>query len=223
MRPTLRNIFAFSLLALLLGLALLFYQVLKGWEQTILESSERYRDLAGREVAQRVTAYLNEAPLAVAQFEQQIRFGLIDTKNADSVERGLLSLLLANDNISEATLTYADSKGTDDEGNLLTDRATAGQVAVLRSATAGEFVSKRTWSSGGKFVSQTRSLARSPTAKSMTPIVPAGDPTAHPTFQTAVRLYGQLISTDLRWSQIDEALPESERRVELSVEDHRGR
>jgi adenylate cyclase len=211
MRPTLRNIFAFSLMALLLGLALLFYQVLKGWQQTILESSERYRDLAGREVAQRVTAYLNEAPLAVAQFEQQIEFG-------DSVERGLLSLLLANDNISEATLTYADSKGTDDEGNLLTDRATAGQVAVLRSITAGEFVSKRTWSSGVKFVSETRSLARSATAKSMTAIVPAGDPTAHPTFQTAVRLYGQLISTDLHWSQIDESLPEAERRVELSVQ-----
>jgi hypothetical protein len=39
------------MLALMLGLSLLFYQVLKGWEQTILQSSERYRDLASREVA----------------------------------------------------------------------------------------------------------------------------------------------------------------------------
>jgi adenylate cyclase len=73
MRPTLRQVFAFSLLALLMGLALLFYQVLNGLERTILQSSERYRDLASREVAQRVTNYLNEAPLAVTEFEQQLK------------------------------------------------------------------------------------------------------------------------------------------------------
>lgn len=100
-RPTLRQVFAFSMLALMLGLFLLFYQVLKGWEQTILQSSERYRDLASREVAQRVTTYLNEAPMAVTQFEQQVKYGLIDTQNTDSVEQGLYSLLLANDNISD--------------------------------------------------------------------------------------------------------------------------
>ena len=129
-RPTLRQVFVFSMLALMLGLSLLFYQVLKGWEQTILQSSERYRDLASREVAQRVTNYLDEAPMAVTQFEQQVKYGVIDAQKIDSVEQGLFSLLLANENISEATYTYAHRKGADRNGNMLIDRASAGQVAA---------------------------------------------------------------------------------------------
>jgi hypothetical protein len=46
-RPTLRQVFYFSLLALFLVLALLLYFVLKGSEQTILQRSDRYRDPAG--------------------------------------------------------------------------------------------------------------------------------------------------------------------------------
>ena len=220
-RPTLRQVFVFSMLALMLGLSLLFYQVLKGWEQTLLQSSERYRDLASREVAQRVTTYLNEAPMAVTQFEQQVKYGLIDTQNTDSVEQGLFSLLLANENISEATFTYAHRKGSDRNGNMLIDRASAGQVAALRTTTVGEYVCKRTWFNGTQFVSRVGSLTQHASARTitMTPVIPAGDPTAHPTFQTpANQFYGKLISTDLHWSQLDELLPEAKRRVELSVQ-----
>jgi len=209
------------MLALILVLSLLFYQVMKGWEQTLLQSSERYRDLASREVAQRVTTYLNEAPLAVAQFEQQIKYGLIDTQRTESVNQGLLALLLANENISEATFTYARRKGSDPDGNMVIDRASVGQVAVLRATAAGEFVSQRTWFNGSQFVSQADSLRpqASVRTKSRAPVVSSIDPTAHPTFQTpANRFYGQLISTDLHWSQLDELLPEARRRVELSVQ-----
>ena len=221
MRLTLQRVFAFSLLALLMGLSLLFYQVLNGWERTLLQSSERYRDLVARGVAQRVSNYLDEAPMAISRFDQLIKYGLIDTKKIDSVEQGLLSLLMANDKLSEATLTYADRKGTDHDGNTLIDRASARQLAVLRSTTDGEFVIRRTWFNGKQFVSQTGSLTRKGPAKaaSNAAIVPSVDPTAHPTFQTAVnRFYGQTISTDLHWSQIDELLPEARRRVELSVQ-----
>ncbi len=220
-RPTLRQVFVFSMLALMLGLSLLFYQVLKGWEQTILQSSERYRDLASREVAQRVTNYLDEAPMAVTQFEQQVKYGVIDAQKIDSVEQGLFSVLLANENISEATYTYAHRKGADRNGNMLIDRASAGQVAALRSTIPGEYVCKRTWFNGSQFVSQVGSLAQPASVRttSTTPIVPTADPTAHPTFQTPVnQFYGQLISTDLHWSQLDESLPEAKRRVELSVQ-----
>jgi adenylate cyclase len=222
-RPTLRQVFYFSLLGLLLGLSLLLYFVLKGSEQTILQSSDRYRDLASREVAYRVTTYLNEAPRAVADFEQQVKYGLVDTRKTDSVEQGLLSLLLANENISEATLTYAASRGFDKDGDILTEPASAGQVAVLRSTTAGEFICKRTWSNGSRgFVSQSGTLAPGPSvsAPSMAQVVPAVDPTTHLTFQTAASkdFYGQVIETDLHWSQLDEMLPKEQRRVEVSVQ-----
>jgi hypothetical protein len=159
-----------------------------GLEKTLLRSSERYRDLASREVAQRVTTYLDEAPMAVTHFEQQVKYGLIDPRKTDSVEQGLLSLLLANDNISEATLTYANSKGDGRAGNIVIDQASAGQVAVLRSTTVGEFIRKKTWFNGTQFVSQSVTLRAEPAAQatSTAPVVPSVDPTAHPTFQTAV-------------------------------------
>jgi len=221
MRPTLQRVFVFSLLALLIGLALLSYPVLRGWEQTLLQSSERYRDQVAREVAQRVTNYLDEAPRAISRFDQEIQYGLIDTRKTESVEQGLLSLLLANDKLSEATLTYAKRTGTDANGNILIDRDSAGQVAVFRSTTAGEFIIKKTWFKERQFVSQMGRLNPHQPARivALGPVFPSVDPTAHPTFQTAAnRFYGQTIPTDLHWSQLDELLPEAQRRVELSVQ-----
>jgi adenylate cyclase len=220
-RPTLRQVFGLSLLGLLLGLALLFYLVLNGSQQSILHSAESYRELASREVGDEVTTYLNEAPMAVTHFEQQVKYGLIDTKNADSIEQGLLSLLLSNDNISEATLTYANSNGFDPNGNILTDPTSAGQVEVLRNS-AGDYVCNKTWFSETQFVSQSvtvnqdSSIRAAPTA----PVISSVDPTTHPTFQTTAKRLnqGQIIPTDLHWSQIDEHLPELQRRVEVSVQ-----
>jgi adenylate cyclase len=223
MRPTLRQVFGFSLLGLLLGLGLLFYLVRDGSEQTLLKSADRYRRLASSIVAQRVTSYLDQAPMAVAHFEQQVKYGLIDPRNTDSLQRGLLSLLLANDNLSEATLTYANSKGDGRAGTIVIDRASAGQVALLRSTAAGEFIRRLTWFNGAQFVSQSVTLSGEPAsgaASSGSPVVPAMDPTAHDTFQGAINPddYGQIISTDLHWSQLDATLPEARRRVEVSVQ-----
>ena len=94
LRPTLKHVFSLGLLGLLLSLALLFYLVLNGSERTVLQSAERFRDSASREVIKGVTAYLNEAPLAVGYFEKQVGYGLIDPRAPDSIQAGLLSLLL---------------------------------------------------------------------------------------------------------------------------------
>ena len=218
LRPTLRQVFGFSLIGLLLGLGALFYLVLDGTERTILHSADTYRDLAGREVAGRVTDYLNEAPMAVDHFERQVRYGLVQTKEPDSLQRELLSLLLANENISEATLTYAD----DPRGNLMANRATTGQVTVLRAPSKGDFICERTWFIDGRFISQPSALGLA-TGERATPLsspAPANDPTLHPTFETAVRqdLYGTLVWADLHWAQVDASMPEAERRVEVSVQ-----
>jgi adenylate cyclase len=218
-RPTVRQVFGLSFLGLLIGLTLLFYLVLQGSQKTILQSSERYRDLASREVARRVTDYLNEAPMAVDHFQQEVQYGLVVPGRLDSVEAGLLSLLVANDNLSEATLTYADSRSFGPGAQGKPDPLLAGQVALLRSST-GEFVRKLTWYDGHAFVSESAivgSRGRARVTSGPRP-VPDMDPTAHLTFQTPARdFYGRMIPTDLHWSQIDETLPEKERRVEVSV------
>src|ERR1700677_834723 len=155
--PTLRQVFALSLLGLLLSLALLFYLVFAGSERTIQESSERLRDRASREMVNRVTDYLEEAPMAVSQFEREIQYGLVNTGKVDSIHDGLMSLLLANENISEASFTYATSTGTNQAGDTQIDRSTSGEATVFRSN--GRFVSRRTWFDGKQFVSQTTDLA----------------------------------------------------------------
>jgi adenylate cyclase len=202
---------------LLLGFALLFYFVLNGSERTILQSADRYRDLAGHEVAGRVTDYLNEAPMAVEHFERQVRYKLVQPENPDSTEPELVSLLLANQNISEATLTYADNRDGD-----LAHQAATGQISVLRSPSSEEFVCRRTWFAKGQFVSQSNTwgIGAKPAKSGLEAPAPTEDPTSDLTFTTPVRseLYGTLIWSDLHWAQIDKSLPEPERRVEVSVQ-----
>ena len=95
LRPTMTQVFAFSLICLMLGLAFLFYLVVRGSGRTILHSADTDRDLASHEVAARVIEYLGEAPLAVDHFQQQVRYNLIQPRDPDSAESALLSLLLA--------------------------------------------------------------------------------------------------------------------------------
>src|SRR5436190_11612773 len=185
LRPTLKQVFGFSLLGLILSLALLFYLVLHASERTILQSAERFRDSASREVIKGVTAYLNEAPLVVARFEEQVRYGLVDPKQPDSIQAGLLSLLLANEIVSEASFTYADKKGFDRDGNIEVNQSSAGQVMVFRSSTNSEFVVRRTSFDGTRFVSESRVLH--PQTHEETPTsageAPSTDPTLHLTFR----------------------------------------
>src|SRR5258708_2937876 len=157
-RPTLTHVFSVSLLGLLLSLALLFTLVLHGSERTVLQSAERFRDSASREVIKGVTAYLNEAPLAVGYFEKQVGYGLIDPRAPDSIQSGLLSLLLANDDLSEASLTYAESRGFGPSGDIQLAAMSAGQVMVVRSMTDRQFIVRRTRFDGTKFVSESRML-----------------------------------------------------------------
>jgi adenylate cyclase len=221
LRPTVRRVFGFAFLGLLLGLTLLFYLVLQGSQQTILQSAERYRDLASRDVAHRVTGYLDEAPMAVTHFQQQVHYGLIRPGSIASIESGLLSLLIANENLSEATLTYADNRSFGPGKHAKPDPNLAGQVAMLRTMKDGQFVRRLTWFDGRDFVSESAVIAPDGTIKPTdTHPMPAMDPTEHLTFKTPATdpdAYGRVIPTDLHWSQIDEALPERERRVEVSA------
>jgi adenylate cyclase len=221
LRPTVGKVFGFAFVGLLLGLTLLFYLVLQGSQQTILQSAERYRDLASREVAHRVTDYLDEAPMAVTHFQQQVSYGLIKPGNIASIESGLLSLLIANENLSEATLTYADNRSFGPGKNARPDPNRAGQVAILRTMKDGEFVRRLTWFNGQDFVSESAVLSPDGSIRTTdTHPIPAMDPTEHLTFKTPATdpdAYGRVIPTDLHWSQIDEALPARQRRVEVSA------
>ena len=217
-RPTLRQVFAVSLLGLMLALSALLWLGFNGSKRTILRSSENYRDLAARFISSRVTAYLNQAPEAVDDFERKGQYGLIDFKSPASVQQALLSLLLANENLSEATLTYANTVGPAKDGAAPIDPMSVGQIAIVRAPKRGGFLRRFTWYENGKFMAANDLLAPdSPPKPIHSYAVP--DPSQHLTFQTAYHdSYGQIITTDLHWAQLDVNLPEEKRRVEVSVQ-----
>jgi adenylate cyclase len=216
-RPTLKQIFAISLIGLTVALVLLYSVFFEGSQRTILQSADRFRHAASHEAADRVAESLATAPHASDDFERQIHYGLVDPKNAMSVETGLLAQLLANPDIFEASFTYAHSTGFDADGQLKVLTPTVGEVAVYRNPATGGITSMRTWYERGRFVAESHPLPATG-AKPATSTVP--DPTTHLTFQVPASLdrYGTMLWTDLHWSQLDDNLPESQRRVEVSVQ-----
>ena len=116
---TLGQAFVLSLLGLAAALSLLFYIVFHGSRETIIESSERIRDGASREISERVTNLLSKAPAAVQQFQREVNGGLVDARDLLAIEPALFTLLLSDRDIGEVTLTYGDKIGFDEDGALL--------------------------------------------------------------------------------------------------------
>jgi adenylate cyclase len=227
MKPTLGQAFTLSLLGLAAVLGLLFYVVFDASRATIIESSERIRDGASREIGERVTRFLERAPGAVRQFQIAIHRGLVDARDPLAIEPALFAPLLANGDIGEITLTYGEKTGFAEDGAIQIAAAPRGQLSVWRTTDAkGEerFWSRHVHQEGGAFVADRRELERTdhftalPAQREPGAAMP--DPTLHPTFVTPASedFHGQLLWSDLHWSQLDADLPEPQRRVEVSVQ-----
>ena len=83
-----------------------------------MESSNRIRDGASREISQRVTTFLSRAPETARQFQLELNRGLLDARDHLALEAALFSLLLSNRDISELTFTYGEKTGFDADGAL---------------------------------------------------------------------------------------------------------
>ncbi len=227
MKPTLGQVFGLSLLGLAAVLTLLFYTVFQLSRETIIESSERIRDGASREIGERVTSFLAKAPATVEQFQQEVDRGLVDARDPLAVEPALFALLLSTRDVAEMTFTYGNKIGFDEHGALQLAATPRGQVSVVRALSANEedrFWSRHIHQENGAFVADRRELE--PASRFSTlPLhressAATSDPTSHATFVTPARedFSGQLLWSDLHWSQLDAELPESQRRVEVSVQ-----
>jgi adenylate cyclase len=216
-RPTLKTIFVSSLAGLTVALGLLFYVFYQGSQRTILQSASQLRQSASHEAADRVMDSLNSAPEAVDKFQRQMHYGITDPRKADSVEAGLLALLIGDDKISEASFTYARSTGFDKDGNLAVAPQSAGEVSVYRTPGSDMIISMRTWWEKGKYVAESHPL---PSSAGHPGTAEVPDPTSHLTFQAPASrdARGSLLWTDLHYSQLDDNLPEAQRRVEVSVQ-----
>jgi adenylate cyclase len=227
MKPTLGQVLALSLLGLAATLGFLFTLVLKESRATIMESSERIRDEASREITERVTSFLSMAPDTVSAFQEQIKLGLVTPANPDAVEAALFALLLTKGEVSEITLTHAEQTGFDEDGAVVLACAPRWQLSVVRSKDekGGEsFWSRHVRQEDGAFVAERRILwpdsnpAGTPASGDTSATV--SDPTSHLTFTTPASrdFQGQLLWSDLHWSELDAREPQDHRDVEVSVQ-----
>ncbi len=216
---TLNRVFAISLVGLLAGLALLFWLVFDGLEKALLQSAEQDRERNSEVVADSVAANISQASDAAAFFESLVQIKVARVSDTQSLRDALLAVLLRNKDISEATFTFAKTTGTDASGEMTLDPASVGQVSIFRAAGTPGFVHQLTWYQAGHYVaSRSRvSLDGQETAGTAPALAP--NPTLHRTFSTPVlnRFRGHLLWTDLHWFALDQAKPESQRRVEVSA------
>jgi adenylate cyclase len=219
-RLTLNRVFAASLLGLFAALALLFWLVFHGLQTTLLKSAEQARDRDSAVIGQSVTDYLSHAPAATLKFESLLTAGLTKPSDLRSLRDGLLSVLLRDPDISEATFTFAKSRGFDGNGMAIIDPASVGQVTLLRTQQPPGYMHRITWYEGGRFFFTRTHLYLDGHESAPGPRIETPNPALNPTFTgpTRSRLYGRLIWTDLHWSAVDEELPDSRRRVEVSVQ-----
>jgi len=227
MKPTLGQVFALSLLGLAATLGLLFAIVLNESRATIIESSERIRDQASSEISERVMTFLSKAPDTVAAFQRQIKLGLIDPSDAKAVESALFALLLAESDIGEITLTHGEQTGFNEDGAIQLAATPRWQLSVVRSTDEkdGEYLwSRHVYQENATFVADRRILERNSTlgAPSISPEsgTLVSDPTLHLTFTTPASrdFYGQLLWSDLHWSQLGANQPQARRDIEVSVQ-----
>jgi len=228
-RFTLGQVFVFNLLGLVLLLGFLFYAVLTGSQQSILESSERLRSMASQTIADRVRNYLSQAEGAWEKIENQIKHGTIDPQNPLSLESGLFSALLSDKNLAELTLTYGKPLGYDDKGFIQLAKNGRGQISAYRvlqetGSPENGLLTRSLHFDGQKFASE---LRRCPPNENFlsAPLTPeknahVADPTQHLTFKTPARLQHQkkLLWSDLHPSQLDSHLPKDKQRVMVSLQ-----
>jgi len=227
MKPTLGQVLALSLLGLAITLAILFAIVLNESHATIIESSERIRDQASREIGERVTNFLSIAPNTVAAFQREIKLGLVDPNDPRAVESALFTLLLAKSDVGEITLTHGKQTGFDENGVIQLAATPRWQLSVVRSTDekGGEHLwSRYIHQENAGFVADRRilepnsALGASSTSRETGGTV--SDPTSHLTFTTPASrdFYGQLLWSDLHWSQLGANQPQEHREIEVSVQ-----
>lgn len=225
-RITLAHLFGFSLLGLIVLLVFLFYLLLHTSRASVIQSSDNLRATASREFADKVSIYLNQLQQTENNFQAEIDHEVFNPKNLDELETFLFTSILSNDNLSEISFTYGDKMGYDPDGNILLAPTGRGEMTLYRKSRQDSSLIDTflVYQQDEQWVSKLRTRS----AKNEifgTPFVQVEgqsivDPTTDLTFVTpANKQYaGKTLWSDLHWSEIDKDLPESQRRVEVSIQ-----
>jgi adenylate cyclase len=231
-RLTLGQVFALLMVGLALLLGLLFAVLLAGSRESIIQAADSLRVAAGRRIEDRVNVQLAPAPEAIEDLEREIRSGTLDPADTRSLEAALYAQVLNTPHLAELTLTRARKTGFDADGAIQLAPAGRTQLSVYRVLGGGgdRLLTRETLQERSRWPVRLRDrpagsgLLGVPLA--VAPAEEATDPTDHPTFTTPAsrRLYGDVVWSDLHWSDLDRDA--GHRRVMVTVmkaiEDMRG-
>jgi adenylate cyclase len=223
-RLTLVQLFVLTTLAIALAVGITFSVFLESSRRSVVRRSDQLRDEAARQIGARLSAELNVARTVLDDVEGAMRFGALSADDPIAVETRLFSELLAHPTLSDVTLTHASLLGHEPSGDARLAPGDRWQISVFRASAdpKSEIITRRVSAEADRFVAYTR---RRPRGAGLF-AVPferkpgAVDPTRHLTFETTVSqgLYGKAIPSDLSYSELDQALPQAERRVVVTVQ-----
>ncbi|HVJ58838.1 MAG TPA: hypothetical protein VM574_13455, partial [Terrimicrobiaceae bacterium] len=141
-----------------------------------------------------------------------------------AVETALFTLLLAKEQIGEISFTRADQTGFDENGAAQLAARPRWQMSVVRSEATngkGQLWSRYVYPENSGFTAERQTLEAADSSTMPPPVkVAAMDPTTHLTFATPAsrEFQGELLWSDLHWSELDTAQRDEERTVEVSVQ-----
>jgi adenylate cyclase len=220
------QLFLLATAAVVIVIVVALATLLRVSRASILAASERARMQTARHVEQQVNAEFDRARRALEDVERGIQSGAVGVELPSAIEPELFTRVLVDPHLEEVTFTHAALVGYDATGKAQLAPGGRWQVAVFRTQD-DEIDTRLTQGDESGFVSRVRARAPRPGAPESTPFAaplhPAGpgtDPTKHPTFEvlaTQARR-GRTIWSDLHYSELDQALPTSERRVIVSVQ-----
>jgi adenylate cyclase len=221
---TLARLFVLGTLGISLAVAVALFALIESSRRSILERSDTLRESDAQQVGAQISDDLGVASRTLAEIERALQVGALDASSPDAVEARLFTEVLDNPMVSDIALTRATLTGYDAKGEAVLDPGDRWQIVVFRTSAdpASAVTTRRIQMKDGAWITDVR--RRPPggglLSASFQPAPLTTDPTAHPTFtETASRkYYGKAIWSDLAWSELDQGLPEAERRVVVSVQ-----
>ena len=136
-RITLAQLFSLSLIGLIALLVLLFYLLLHASKDSVIQASNNLRMAASRELAEKVTGYLDQLSQVEDSFQLEVTHEVFNPQDPIALETYLFAALLSNSNLSEISLIYGDKVDYGANGNIQLAPTHRGEMSLFRESTQG--------------------------------------------------------------------------------------
>jgi len=201
----------------------LLFILLETSRRSLIDSSERLRDVAAQRMEGRVSRDLGEASQALEEIERALHLGAAQANMPLALEPVVFTELSNHPSLADISFTHAQKSGYDAEGHAILAKEDRWQLSVFRATAdpSSAVVTRATMLQGERFIASVRD--RAPGGSFVAPLSVEGearDPTTDLTFETTASqpFYGEALWSDLHYSELDAKLTPAQRRVVVTVQ-----